>query len=236
MGIIFDGRKFNSKRSPQGELLSNDTVINRIRFLVVNALLGEDRLPFNLNKNLLSIKGKRTRYSGDRTFKSLKVKGSFENVDPNNENTWKSAKVEQIQYKGKDGIINIKQIEKSDSLGTLYNWSRIERIDEFIFRGDDIIYSEKNGRSNAYIDGFAGDDVLYLYGGENARGSKGKDKFIITKEAVKYMKTRKKNFGYIDINDASFAEGDKIEILATQTALISIQMDESWDMKPILLG
>jgi hypothetical protein len=133
---------------------------------------------------------------------------------PNDEKTWKSAKVEQIQYKGKDGIINIKQMGESDSLGSLYNWDRVERFDEFVFRGDDIIYSEKNGRSNAYIDGFEGDDILYLYGGENARGGKGKDKFLITKEAVKYMKTRKRDFGHTDIDDVSFAEGDEIEIFS----------------------
>ena len=123
-------------------------------------------------------------------------------------------KSSRFSTKAKMGSLISSRQKKSDSLSTLYNWSRIERIDEFIFRGDDIIYSEKNGRSNAYIDGFAGDDVLYLYGGEDAWGSKGKDKFIITKEAVKYMKTRTKNSGYIGIKDASFAEGDKVEIFS----------------------
>lgn len=211
MGIIFDGRKFNSKRSPNGEL-SNASEISRIVYLTLDALEGYNNLSFKLNKNLLTIKGKRAKFSGDQTFNSLRIKGSFDDLDPRNEKTWKSASVEQIQYKGRDGIINIKEIGDKGSLGTLYDWDNIDRVDEFLFRGDDIIYSDKNVRTDHNLKGYGGDDTMYLYGGEGAEGGKGKDRFIVTKEAVKYMQTKKRNVDDVYIDDASASEGDKVEI------------------------
>ena len=212
MGIVFDARKFNSKRSPNGEL-SNAYEISRIVYLAVDALEGSDNLSFKLNKNLLSIKGKRSKFSGDQTFNSLKIKGSFGNIDPENEKTWKSATVDQIQYKGREGIINIREIGDKGSLGTLYDWDNTERVIEFLFRGDDIIYSDKNVRTDHNLRGYGGDDIMYLYGGESAEGGKGKDKFVVTKEAVKYMQTKRRDVDDIFIDDASSSEGDTVEIL-----------------------
>ena len=216
MGIIFDGRKFNSRRSQNGEL-SNDSEMSRIIYLTLNALDGDedDNLSFKLNKNLLVVKGKRTKFSGDRTFNSLKIKGSFENIDPIDEKSWKSADIDSIKYKGKDGIIKVREIGDKASLGTLNDWDRIERIEEFMFRGDDIIYSAKNIRTDHDIRGYGGNDTLYLYGGESAEGGKGKDRFLVTKEAVKYMQTRKRDVESIFIDDASSAEGDIVEIFGS---------------------
>ena len=119
MGIIFDGRKFNSKRSPAKEF-DNVSEMRRFVFTAVDTLNGNEN-SFKLNKNSLVIKGKGTRFSGDPTLKTLKIMGSFKDVDPNDQETWKSAKIDKIRYKGKEGIIDVKETGEKDSLGSLYD-------------------------------------------------------------------------------------------------------------------
>ena len=216
MGIIFDGRKFNSKRSPQGEL-NNVSEMNRFSEIARDALQGDDYLSFKLTKNSLVVKSKATRFSGDPTLKTLTIKGSFDDVDPNDEKTWKSAKVDKISYKGKDGIINVKETGNKGSLGSLYDWENVERFDEFVFRGDDIIYSDKKTRSDHSLSGYDGDDTFYLYSEEDVEGGKGKDKFIVTKNAVKYKKRKGGDAEGIQIDDASSVQGDIVEIAGNES-------------------
>ena len=219
MGIIFDGRKF---KSPDG--VSNGPEIDRFSSIATNALEGDDIYSFKLKKNSLVVKSKATRFSGDPTLKTLTIKGSFENVDPNDEKTWKSAKVDNIKYKGKDGIILVKETGDKDSLGSLYDWKNVERFDEFVFRGDDIIYSDKkiSSSSSNYLRGFNGNDTFYLNGGEDVEGGKGKDKSVVTKNAVKSFKSKGK-WRSIEINDANSVEGDTVEVNGKESNLPSVE-------------
>ena len=164
-------------------------------------------------KQFEATKNEASRFSGDRTFKMLKIKGSFKDVDPDDERTWKTADIDQFRYEGKDGIIKVKDIGDKGSLGSLYDWDNIDRLDEFVFRGDDIIYGPKIKRNYPKLYGFSGDDTFYLHGDELAEGGKGKDRFIVTKFAAK---NRLKGNSSIFI-DANSSQGDVVEVFGRES-------------------
>ena len=62
------------------------------------------------------------------------------------------------------------------------------------------------------LSGFGGDDTFYVYGGESVLSGKGEDKVVVTKLAVKYMKTKKRDAQSIYIDDTSSVQGDSVLI------------------------
>lgn len=166
-------------------------------------------------------------------MKTLTIKGSFEDVDPDDQKTWKSAKVEKIRYKGKEGIIDVRETGNKGSLGSLYDWANIERIDEYLFRGDDIVYSSKinsgsRGGLKDDLEAYGGDDTFYVYKNSDVEGGKGKDKTIVTKEAINYFRSINidGNETNIAILDANSRKGDAVKVL-TSKGDISFQVYNS---------
>ena len=89
--------------------------------------------------------------------------------------------------------------------------------------GDDIIYSSKinsgsKGGLKDDLEAFGGDDTFYVYKNSDVEGGKGKDKTIVTKEAINY-------FGSINIDgnetniailDANSREDDTVEVVTSK--------------------
>lgn len=175
---------------------------------------------FQIKKNLILVRGRQSRLQ-DPNFKEIKIKGSFNSLDLSDKKTWKSASIDSIAYNGRDGKIKIKELEDSGSLGSLQDWDKLSdsKFGEKIFSGDDIIYSTKKHRTDHAIEGGGGDDEMLLYGGEDAEGGPGSDRFIVTQDAVKYF-LRKRGAQDINISNSSLSEGDSVSINGEESDFI----------------
>lgn len=226
MGIIFDATKFNQHSQFSVDDFMYFEIKETVAFEGLGALSepesdGAFKAKLNDNSFAIKIKPPKSKYSfaNDAKLKKLVIKGSFKDVDPNDQETWKSARIDEFRYKGKDGIINVKESGKKGSLGSLYDWANIDKLGEFVLRGDDIIYGSKKSKTQFSVDGYSGDDTFFLYGGESVAGGKGKDRFVFTKDAVKNSKRDRRSsfFDRTVIIDASSAQGDVVEIVGRES-------------------
>ena len=216
MGVVFDAREY--KNNDKGHELRNNEEMSRFKYILESFLSDEGKSDkaqeYKLSKTTIVIKSKNRREARDPDFNTLKFKGSFGNFDPSRKKTWKSAVIEKINYEGRDGIIKVKSNDKQGSLGTIHEWDRLwetEKFEKSMFKGDDIIHGSKF--NDVWLKGFDGNDTIYMHESFKtayAEGGKGKDNFIVTKNA--FNKISSKNNFHVSINDVSSSQGDSVEV------------------------
>jgi hypothetical protein len=222
MGIKFDARKFDSRKSDLAEL-SNDYEILRIRDITIDAISNNaGNYSITQKSSKLKIKGSGNR-GQDETMREIQLSGDFSNFNIAKPKTWSKASIVSVKYEGQEGKINIVDANKSGNLLDLKQWNKLgkSKFTSKIFAGDDLIYSTKKDFTDHYLAGHDGNDEIILYSEEAAYGGKGADLFRIASPINKKLNAK--------IFDAKKSDGDVVFVEAAKESFPYVNRPEFID-------
>ena len=192
----------------------------RIRDITIDAISGNAGSYSMIQKSSkLIIKGSGNRGQDD-TMRKIKLSGDFSNFKLAKSKTWPKASIVSVKYKGKEGKINIEEINKSAGLLDLKHWDKLgnSKFINKIFSGDDLIYSAKKHFSDHYLAGHNGDGEIILYSSEDAFGGNGADLFRIASPIDKKLGA--------NIRDVDMSDGDIVLVEAAKKSFPYVNRPE----------